>query len=209
MKVIAINGSPRQKGNTWLALKIVGEVLVNEGIGFEIIHVGHQPIHGCMACGKCREIKDSSCSIRNDSFNGYLPTIREADGLILGSPVYYSGIAGTMKCFLDRLFYVSGANGNWMRHKVGAAAVAVRRSGGSATWNSLNYYLTISEMTVASSNYWNIIHGAKEGEAEQDKEGIQIMQILGANMAWLLKSKQANADSAPPKIDKIFHNFVR
>ena len=120
MKVIAINGSPRQKGNTWYALKTAGETLANEGIDFEIVHVGHQSIHGCMACFKCREIKDGTCSIRNDNFNGYLSAIKEADGLILGSPVYYSGIAGTMKCFLDRLFYVSSSNGNWMRHKVGA-----------------------------------------------------------------------------------------
>ena len=209
MKVIAINGSPRQKGNTWFALKTVGEVLVSKGIGFEIIHIGNQNIHGCLACTKCKENKDNLCSIRNDNFNNYLPKIKEADGLILGSPVYFSGIAGTMKCFLDRLFYVSGANGNWMRHKVGAAVAAVRRTGGSATWNSLNYYFTISEMTVASSNYWNIIHGLKEGEAEQDAEGVQIMQVLGANMAWLLKSKQANAETAPPKNEKIWTHFVR
>ena len=151
----------------------------------------------------------NKCSIRTDELNNYLQPIKEADGIILGSPVYYAGIAGTMKCFLDRLFYVSGSNGNWMRHKVGASVVALRRSGGSVTWNSLNYYLTISEMTVASSNYWNIIHGAKEGEAEKDEEGIQVMRVLGANMAWLLKMKQANEGSAPPKREKIFLNFVR
>ena len=209
MKVLAINGSPLQKGNTWFALKTVGDVLINEGIDFEIIQIGNQSIHGCMACKKCKVNQDGKCAIRTDNFNDYLPAIQEADGIILGSPVYYSGIAGTMKCFLDRLFYVSGSNGNWMRHKVGASAVAVRRSGGSATWNSLNYYLTISEMTVASSNYWNIIHGAKTGEAEQDSEGIQIMQVLGANMAWLLKSKQESAIPQPPARPKLFLNFVR
>ena len=209
MKVIAINGSPHQKGNTWFALKTAGEALVKEGIDFEIIHIGNQSIHGCIACGKCRENQDNNCSIRTDTLNNYLPAIKEADGIILGSPVYYAGIAGTMKCFLDRLFYVSGSNGNWMRHKVGASVVALRRSGGSVTWNSLNYYLTISEMTVASSNYWNIIHGAKECEAEQDAEGIQIMQVLGANMAWLLKMKQSNANSAPPKNRKVYLNFIR
>jgi len=209
MKVIAINGSPHSKGNTWFALKTAGEALISEGIDFEIIHVGHQPIHGCIACKKCRENKDDKCSIRNDGLNDYLAAIKAADGILLGSPVYYSGIAGTMKCFLDRLFYVSGSNGNWMRHKVGASVVALRRSGGSATWNSLNYYLTISEMTVASSNYWNIIHGAKEGEAKQDAEGIQIMQVLGANMAWLLKMKQASEETALPPTEKIYLNFVR
>ena len=209
MKVIAINGSPHQQGNTWFALKTAGEALISEGIDFEIIQIGHLALHGCMACNKCRDNKDGKCSIRTDKLNDFFPVIRKADGIILGSPVYYSGIAGTMKCFLDRLFYVSGANGNWMRHKVGASVVAVRRSGGSATWNSMNYYLTISEMTVASSNYWNIIHGAREGEAVQDTEGVQIMQVLGANMAWLLKSKQMNDASPPPPTDKIFLNFVR
>lgn len=210
MKVIAINGSPHSKGNTWFALKTVGEVLTSEGIDFEIIHIGHKSIHGCMACRKCAENRDNMCSIRTDDLNTYLPAIREADGIILGSPVYYSGIAGTMKCFLDRLFYISGANGNWMRHKVGASVVALRRSGGSAAWNGLNYFLTISEMIVASSNYWNIIHGRQEGEAEQDKEGIQIMQVLGANMAWLLKMKQASTQiPPPPPIQKTAMNFIR
>jgi multimeric flavodoxin WrbA len=209
MKVMAINGSPHQKGNTWFALKTVGKALTDEGIDFDIIHVGHKPIHGCIACRKCIENKDNKCSIRDDDLNKYLPVIKNADGIILGSPVYYAGIAGTMKCFLDRLFYVSGSNGNWMRHKVGASVVALRRSGGSVTWNSLNFYLTISEMTIASSNYWNIIHGAKEGEAAQDTEGIQIMKTLGANMAWLLKSQQANAQTAPPPIGRVMLNFIR
>ena len=144
MKVIAINGSPHQKGNTWFALKTAGDALIHEGIGFEIIHAGHQAIHGCIAC-KCKENKDNTCSIRNDSLNDYLPTIREADGVILDSPVYY----------------------------------------------------------------WNIIHEAKEGEAEQDTEGIQIMQVLGVNMTWLLKTKQENALVPPPPSGKICLNFVR
>ena len=139
MKVIAINGSPRRKGNTWFALQTAGDALISEKIDFEIIHIGHQSIHGCMGCQKCRERKNDQCSIQNDVLNDYLPAIKSADGLILGSPVYYSGIAGTMKCFLDRLFYVSSSNGNWMRHKVGASVVACRRSGGSAAWNSLNF----------------------------------------------------------------------
>ena len=209
MKVIAINGSPRQSGNTSFALKTVGEVLVSEGIDFEVLHVGRKPVFGCISCRKCFDNKDNRCSVNSDGFNEYIDPVREADGLIIGSPVYYSGIAGTMKCFLDRLFYVSGANDNWMRHKVGASVVAVRRAGGSTAWNALNYYLTISEMTVATSNYWNIIHGFKPGDAEQDIEGVQIMQILGANMAWLLKTREKNFDSMPEKREKIFMNFVR
>jgi multimeric flavodoxin WrbA len=209
MKVIAINGSPRAKGNTWFALKTVGEALAEEGIDFEILHIGHKPIHGCLACGKCGDNQDNKCTIRTDSFNELITPIKTADGIILGSPVYYSGVSGTMKCFLDRLFYVAGANGNWMRHKVGASVVAVRRTGGSVAWNSLNHYLTISEITVASSNYWNIIHGAKIGDAANDAEGIQIMQVLAANMAWLLKARQENAATAPPPTEKIFMNFIR
>jgi multimeric flavodoxin WrbA len=209
MKVVAINGSPKKSGNTWFALKTVGEVLVAEGIDFEIIHIGNKTVRGCLACGKCRENKNERCSISDDNFHDYISVIKDADGLILGSPVHYSGIAGTMKCFLDRLFYVSASNGNWMRHKIGAAVVAVRRSGGTATWSGLNYYLTISEMIVASSNYWNIIHGTKPDDAEQDIEGVQIMQLLGDNMAWLLKSSQTNNNHPPQKRDKIFLGFVR
>ncbi len=210
MKVIAINGSPRQKGNTWFALKTIGEILIDEGIDFEILHIGNKNIRGCIACRQCFKNQDGKCAVRNDDLNHYLPAVTEADGIILGSPVYYSGIAGTMKCFLDRVFYVSGANGNQMRHKVGAAVVALRRSGGSITLDSLNHYLTISEMVVVSSNYWNIIHGMQEGEAEQDSEGLQIMRVLGANMAWLLKTKQAGIDIQPPQpTGKVFMNFIR
>ncbi|MDR2848296.1 MAG: flavodoxin family protein [Bacteroidales bacterium] len=210
MKVIAINGSPRPKGNTWFALKTVGEAISREGIDFEIVQVGNKHIHGCVACGQCSQLQDNHCNIRTDDFNRFLPAIKEADGIILGSPVYYSGIAGTMKCFLDRLFYVSSANGNWMRHKPGAAVVAVRRSGGSMTLDSLNHYLTISEMLVPTSNYWNIIHGRLEGEASQDVEGIQIMQVLGANMAWLMKLKQSGAlIQSPSRDNKIQMNFIR
>jgi multimeric flavodoxin WrbA len=209
MKVIAINGSPRAKGNTWIALKTVGEELDKAGIDFEIIHIGNQPIHGCIACRQCVKNQDEKCAVRHDELNQHLPAIKQADGIILGSPVYYSGIAGTMKCFLDRLFYVAAANGNWMRHKVGTAVVAVRRSGGSMTLDGLNHYLTISEMLVPTSSYWNILHGAQEGEGLQDPEGIQTMQVLGRNMAWLLKMKQASARISPPPTDKIFTNFIR
>jgi len=135
MKVIAINGSPKKEGNTFQALNIVGDELKAQGIEFEILHIGHKMIHGCTACRKCAETKDMKCSI-NDDLNKINQQIYNADGLIIGSPVYYSAMAGTMKCFLDRLFQVSGANGNFFRHKVGAAITAVRRSGGSSTLDS-------------------------------------------------------------------------
>ena len=119
MKVVAINGSPKKDGNTCQALNMVGNELIAAGIDFEIIHVGHKMIHGCTACGKCAINKDEECSIKTDGLNKWIQQLKSADGIIFGTPVYYSGIAGSMKCFLDRVFYVSGSNGNLFRHKVG------------------------------------------------------------------------------------------
>ena len=211
MKVIAINGSPHPQGNTFHALKNIGEELKKENIEFEILQVGSQNIHGCMGCNMCFRNKNEKCVITNDSFNELLQKIKDVDGIILGSPVHFSGIAGTMKCFLDRAFYVSGANGNWFRHKVGTAIVAVRRSGGSHTLDGLYHYLTYSEMLIPSSNYWNIIHGLKAGEAIQDAEGNQIMRVLGKNMVWLLKMREQtkNTLAAPETETKIMTNFIR
>lgn len=211
MKVIAINGSPRKEGNTFHALNMVGDELKTNGIGFEILHIGHKAIHGCIGCGKCRVNKDEKCTIHTDELNDWIQQIKVADGIIIGSPVYYAGIAGTMKCFLDRLFYVSGSNGNLLRHKVAAAVVSVRRTGGSSTFDTLNHYLTYAEMIIATANYWNIIHGAAPGEVVKDDEGTQIMRVLGKNMAWLLKMKEATANSiVPPQAEgKIFTNFIR
>ena len=142
MKVIAINGSPHPQGNTFHTLKTIGEELKKENIEFEILQIGSQNIHGCMGCNMCFRNKNEKCVITTDSFNELLQKIKDVDGIILGSPVHFSGIAGTMKCFLDRAFYVSGANGNWFRHKVGTAIVAVRRSGGSHTLDGLYHYLS-------------------------------------------------------------------
>jgi multimeric flavodoxin WrbA len=211
MKVIAINGSPNQKGNTFLALNMVGNELKADGIEFEILHIGHKMIHGCTACRKCAVNKDEKCNIKTDDLNQWIQKIKMVDGIIIGSPVYYSGIAGTMKSFLDRLFFVSGSNGNLLRHKVAAAVVAVRRTGGSATLDSLNHYLSYSEMIIATSNYWNVIHGSKSGEVNEDGEGNQIMRVLGKNMAWLLKMREetANTIEPPKKEKKEYTNFIR
>jgi len=211
MKVIAINGSPNKEGNTFHALTMVGNELLADGIGFEILHVGHKMIHGCTACRKCAVNKDEKCSIATDDLNLWIQKIKEFDGIILGSPVYYSGLAGTMKCFLDRLFFVSGSNGNLLRHKVAAAVVAVRRTGGSSALDSLNHYLSYSEMVIATSNYWNVIHGGAPGEVMRDEEGKQIMRVLGKNMAWLMKMKEASADTIDPPIKekKVYTNFIR
>jgi multimeric flavodoxin WrbA len=211
MKVVAINGSPNKEGNTWHALNIVGSKLKEQEINFEILHIGNKAIHGCIGCGKCREAKNEKCIFTNDCVNDSIQEIKSADGIIIASPVYYSGIAGSMKCFLDRLFYIAGSNGGLFRHKIGAAVVAVRRSGGSSTLDSLYHFLTYSEMILATSNYWNIIHGRTPGEILKDEEGVQIMEVLGNNMAWLLKMKQQTKEliTAPDQVQKIMTSFVR
>lgn len=211
MKVIAINGSPKKGGNTFQALNMVGDELIADGIDFEIIHIGHKLIRGCQACGKCAISKDEECSVKTDDLNKWIQQLKNADGIIIGSPVYYSGIAGTMKCFLDRVFYVSGSNGGLFRHKVGAAVVALRRTGGSSTFDSMNHYLNYSEMIIATANYWNVIHGRSEGEVNQDLEGKQIMRVLGKNMAWLLKMKEATTGllEEPKAEKKVATHFIR
>ena len=211
MKVLAINGSPRKDGNTHQALTMVGDELLAGGIDFEILHVGQKLIHGCRACNKCAVNKDEECSIKTDDINSWIKKLKAADGILIGSPVYYSGIAGSMKCFLDRVFYVGGVNGGLFRHKVGAAVVALRRSGGSATFDSMNHYLNNSEMLIATANYWNIIHGRSVGEVTQDLEGRQIMRVLGKNMVWLLKMKEATKklDIEPLAEQKVMTHFIR
>ncbi len=211
MKVVAINGSPHKAGNTFQALKLIEFGLKAQGIDMEIIHIGNKAIRGCMACGKCRENKDEKCSITTDSVNKWIQNIKLADGLILACPVHYSGIPGTMKSFLDRAFYVAGSNGGLFRNKIATALVAVRRTGGSSTLDSLYHFLSYSEMILATSNYWNVIHGRLPGEIIQDEEGVQIMMVLANNMAWLLKMREQTKASlpAPALATKVMTNFVR
>jgi len=210
MKVIAINGSPRAEGNCGRALVRLGAELEKGGIGFEVVHVGDKAIRGCIACGSCSKRGDGKCVFGDDIVNETVAGMAAADGVVLASPVYYSGVAGTMKSFLDRAFYVAGA-GALYRHKVGAALVAVRRSGGSSTLDCLNHYLSYSEMVVATSNYWNIVHGRAGGEMEQDGEGLQIVDVLARNLAWILRMREATKDSVapPPRATKVMTNFVR
>lgn len=209
MKVVAFNGSPKKEGNTYHAIKMVEEELKQEGIAVEIIHVGDKAIRGCLACNACVRNKNGKCIIDNDEVNIWIQKMREADGILLGSPVYYSAIAGTMKSFLDRAFYV--ANDGSLRHKVGAAVVAVRRSGGVTTFNQLNNYINYAEMLMPSTNYWNVIHGTAPGEAIEDEEGKQIMRILGKNMAWLMKlvNNGKKTIKEPEREGKVFTNFIR
>lgn len=211
MKVVAFNGSPKKEGNTYHALSLVADELQKEGIEVEIIHVGGSEIRGCMGCGGCARNKDEKCVLPGEEFNAWIQKMKEADGILLGSPVHYSAVAGTMKSFLDRAFYVAGMNGGLLRHKVGASVVAVRRSGGLPTFNQLNNFLNYSEMMMPTSNYWNVIHGARPGEVLQDEEGVQIMRILGKNMAYLMKMMDSAKSivPAPEKEKKQMMNFIR
>ncbi|MDD3172740.1 MAG: flavodoxin family protein [Herbinix sp.] len=205
MKVIAINGSPKPKGNTYYALKTVCEELEKQTVETEIIHVGNMQIKGCIGCGRCQE---GHCSFSDESFREIVSKIYAADGLLLGSPVYYASIAGTMKCFLDRLFY---ANAGRMRLKVGASVAVLRRSGGVTTFDQLNNYFLISEMMIAPSYYWNAIHGAAPGEVSEDSEGISVLKNLANNMAWMLKIKEYSKEvyPAPSPVERARTNFIR
>lgn len=211
MKVVAFNGSPNKEGNTYHAIQIVLKELEKEGIETEIIHVGNKSIRGCIACNQCLKNRNEKCSIEGDEVNEWIQKMKDAEGIILGSPVHYSAIGGTMKSFLDRAFYVAGMNGGLLRHKVGASVVAVRRSGGLPTFDQLNNYILYSEMLVPTSNYWNVIHGARPGEALQDEEGVQIMRVLGKNMAWLMKLVENGKGTVkgPEKERKAYMSFIR
>lgn len=210
MHVVAINGSPKEKGNTYLALKVVLDELEKEGITTEIIQIGNKNIRGCLACGGCAKNKNEQCVIKDgNEVNDAIQKMKNADGIIISSPVYYASIAGTMKSFLDRAFYVAGANGGLYRHKIGASVAVARRSGEIATYDHLNHYLTIGEMFLASSNYWSSAHGRLPGDVLEDTEGVQIMRVLGKNTAFLLKSIAKNSENLPEKEAKIMTNFIR
>lgn len=211
MRVMAYNGSPKSAGNTFHALKMVTEQLEQEGIETQIVHVGDKAIRGCMACNQCRAKLNEECVLPGDEVNEWIQQMKHADGILLGSPVHYSAMGATMKAFLDRAFYVSGANGGMLRHKVGASVVAVRRSGGLPAFNQLNNFLCYAEMLMPSSNYWNVIYGTAPGEATQDLEGVQIMRILGKNMAWLMKLVENGKGKIPPPEPeaKAYMPFIR
>ncbi|NVN91610.1 MAG: flavodoxin family protein [Desulfuromonadales bacterium] len=211
MKVLAFNGSPKEKGNTWHALSMVTAELEKEGIETEIIHVGNKVIRGCIACNQCAKLKNEQCVLPDDEVNEWIQKMKQADGILLGSPVHFAAMGGTMKSFLDRAFYVTSMNNGMLRHKVGAAVVAVRRSGGLPAFDQLNNFLLYSEMLLPASNYWNVIHGARPGEVTRDEEGGQIMRVLGKNMAWLMKLvENGRGTVAEPERDpKLYMNFIR
>ena len=205
MKVLLINGSPHANGCTFTALNIVAEELQKNGIETEIVHIGNKDIRGCIACGKCYEL--GHC-VFNDMVNEVASKLEQADGLVVGSPVYYAGPNGTLTNLLDRLFYSAHYD---LRMKVGAAVVSARRGGTTAAFDRLNKYFTISEMPVVSSRYWNMVHGHSAEDVMKDEEGCQIMRVLGRNMAFLIRAIAAERErnGLPEKVVASYTNFIR
>lgn len=205
MKVLIINGSPHAKGNTYIALHEMEKVFEQEGIGTEILHIGNQAVRGCIACGSCA--KSGKC-VFDDAVNEAAPKFEECDGLVVASPVYYASANATLVAFLDRLFYSTHFD---KAMKVGGCVAAARRGGLTATFDELNKYFTIAGMPVASGQYWNGIHGAAQGEAEQDLEGLQMMRTLAKNMTFLMRSIALGKKEygLPEKEPACRTNFIR
>lgn len=202
MKVLLINGSPHKEGCTYTALREVAGALEKNGIETELFHIGAKPVYGCTACNKCFEL--GRCVLNDEAYNALLDRCIEADGLVIGTPVYFAGANGSLCALLDRLFFSAGSR---LRYKPGAAVVSCRRGGASAAFDRLNKYFTISQMPVVSSKYWNSVHGFEPSDVKKDLEGLQTMRALGANMAWLLKSIRAG--EGPIELDepKAFTSF--
>lgn len=186
MRVVAFNGSPRREGNTFALISHVLKALEGEGIDTEIVQLAGKKIHGCISCYKCFANRDKRCAV-DDDLNGCLEKMMEADGIILGSPVYFSNLTPEIKALIDRSGLVSAANGALLKRKVGASVVAVRRAGSVTTFDALNHWFLYGQMIVPGSSYWNIGIGMNPGDVEKDQEGVDTMKTLGVNMAWLLK----------------------
>lgn len=206
MKVILVNGSPKEKGCTFRALSEAAAELNKNGIDTEIFHIGTEPLAGCTGCGGCAGTGEC---VYDDAVNRFAALAESADGFIFGSPVHYAAASGALTSFLDRAFYSAGGK---MRGKVGASVVSCRRGGASAAFDQLNKYFTINNMPVVSSQYWNQVHGNTPEEVEQDLEGLQTMRMLAKNMAWLLKCIDLGKKSGitvPEQEAKVKTNFIR
>lgn len=207
MKVIAINGSPRKNCNTATVLAEMAGVLESEGIETEIIQVGDKAIHGCIACSHCMT-EGNACVFDDDCVNEIAQKIERADGLILGAPTYYSAIPGTMKCFLDRLFY---SGNDFLKFKVATIAAVTRRAGAVLTANQMKNFLDLAEAITPPSQYWEVVYGLRKGEVSQDAEGMQTMRKNARAMAWLMKVLADGKEKYPlPKDEKrMMTNFIR
>ena len=207
MKVLLVNGGPHKEGCTYTALKEVEKELNNEGIETEIFWVGVKPISGCIACGKCGEI--GKC-VFDDVVNKFAEKCKDADGFVFGTPVHYASASGAITSFMDRLFYSTSSD--IFRLKPAATIVSARRAGTTATMDQLNKYFSINQMPIISSRYWNMVHGNNPEEVKQDEEGMQIMRILGRNMAYHLKCQEAGRKAGinmPEKEKTKLTNFIR
>ena len=191
MKVVGVNGSPRKQGNTGILINYVFEELKQEGIETEFVQLGGKKVRGGLSCYKCFENRDCRCANDNDVLNEILAKMVEADGILLGSPVYFSSMTAEMKALIDRCGLVSSANGGLFTHKVGASLAVARRAGAVSTFDALNHFFLYSQMVVPGSTYWNVAIGLAPGDVEKDEEGLNTVKNLGKNMAWLLKKLNA------------------
>jgi len=187
MKVTAFNGSARKDGNTAILLNYVLKELQDEGIETDLIQFAGEKVRGCIACYKCVELMNRRCVMESDGVNDWIGMMEASDGVILGSPVYFSDLTASLKGFIERAGMVARANGDMFKRKVGASVTSVRRAGAVHTFDSMNHFFFISQMIVPGANYWNVGIGRDIGEVESDNEGVQTMKVLGRNMAWLLK----------------------
>ncbi len=205
MYVLMLNGSPRANGNTAVALHEMEKVFAQQGVTCEIVQVGQRDIRGCIACGRCRQL--GHC-VFDDAVNELAPKLEACDGLVVGSPVYYASANATLVALLDRLFYSTPFDKSM---KVGASVVAARRGGLSATFDELNKFFTISGMPIASSQYWNSVHGREPGQAAQDAEGLQTMRVLARNMTFLMRSIALGKEKygLPEQEEHVFTHFIR
>jgi multimeric flavodoxin WrbA len=210
MKVILVNGSPNEKGCTYTALEEVAATLNAEGIKAEFFQIGTKPLSGCIACFKCQQL--GHCVFK-DKVNDFVDIAKDADGFVFGSPVHYAAAGGAITSFMDRVFFSAACSGKQSFYlKPAAAVVCARRAGTTATFDQLNKYFTISEMPVISSRYWNMVHGTTPEEVKKDLEGLQVMRILGRNMAWFLRCKEAAVRAGvlfPEREERIATNFIR
>ena len=184
MKVVAFNGSPRAHGNTYQSIRIVAEQLEREGIETEIIQIGHLRLSGCQACGKCKDSDTPRCALPDDGMNGFIQKILEADGVIIGSPVYFGNVTSSVKSLIDRVGYTTGSK---LKNKVGVPVVSVRRAGSNFVYAAINFFFGIKQMIIPTSSYWNMTLSREQGDVQNDAEGIRTFTVLGENMAWLMK----------------------
>lgn len=208
MKIVAINGSPRKNGNTARCLEAVGREVEAAGVEFQVFQPGAD-VHPCMACYHCLNTGSLRCVRNDDGVNDIIAACIEADGILLASPVYHGGIAGGMKCVLDRLMLAAGCGVNQLRHKVGGALCTLRRSGGMETYQQLLGTMDAMEMVIVTSDYWGAVHGADPGEVLEDEEGMAMARKLGRNMAWMVKVLHNPAVPAPEGGARPMMNFIR